>query len=175
MKKYFNSVSTNSSRANSAFLLAFFTILAAWGFEHIGGYRPCELCQIQRLPYYIGLPILLIIIGLWNRIIPILRIILTLIVALLFMWGAYMGAYHAGFEWGFWPGPASCSGDVGALNFSDLSRMNETIIVPCDKPQWRFLGLSFAGYNAIISTIISLILLWSAKGQYERLQNMHTN
>ena len=165
-----NSISTNSSRANSAFLLGFFTILGAWGFELIGGYVPCELCQVQRLPYYIGLPILVLIIGFWSKIPVKFRIILTLIVAALFAWGAYMGIYHAGVEWGFWAGPTSCASDVSGLSFNNLSDLSNSQVVPCDKPQFRMFGLSFAGYNAIISTIISLILIWSAKGQYNRIK-----
>ncbi len=168
-----NTISSNSSRANSAFLIGFFTILGAWGFELIGGYQPCELCQIQRLPYYIGLPILLIIIALWDKIAIFLRIALTIIVALLFAWGAYMGAFHAGFEWGFWSGPTSCASSEIGINFGELSRLNEVQVIPCDEPQFRMFGLSFAGYNAIISSIIFFILLWSAKGQYDRMKNSY--
>ena len=170
MSNNIKTISKNSSLANMAFLIGFFTILGAWGFELIGGYQPCELCQIQRLPYYIGLPILLITIGFWHKIPAILRIILTLIVALIFAWGAYLGAFHAGFEWGFWPGPSSCTSSADNLSFEGLSNLNETKVVPCDKPQFRFLGLSFAGYNAIISSLIALILLISAKGQYDKIK-----
>ena len=35
------------------------TILGAWGFELIGNYVPCKLCLEQRLPYYVGLPVVL--------------------------------------------------------------------------------------------------------------------
>ncbi len=171
MQAKFSSISNNSSRANSAFMVGLFTILGALAFEHIGGYVPCELCLLQRWPYYIGLPLLAIIIGFWDKFPIILRIILTLIVALIFAWGAYLGAYHAGFEWGFWSGPASCGDNIEGLSFDQLRDINETRIIPCNEPQFRLFGISFAGYNAIISTLIAALLLWSAKGQYERLKN----
>jgi len=163
-----SSISTNSSRANTAFLIGLFTILGAWGFEHIGGFVPCELCLIQRIPYYYGLPVLALVIIFWAKIPTIFRIILTLIVAALFAWGAYMGAFHAGVEWGFWAGPSSCTSLDEGLNFSALSSINDAKVVPCDKPQFRFLGISFAGYNAVISSLIAGVLIFSAIGQFRR-------
>ncbi len=167
-----NSVSKNSSRANSAFIIGFFTILGAWAFELIGGYQPCELCLQQRLPYYIGLPILVLLIAFWDKIPTIFRIVLTLIVAAIFAWGAYMGIFHAGFEWGLWEGPTSCASpsESAGLSFDALNDLSNAQVVPCDKPQFRMFGISFAGYNAIISSIIFVILLLSAKGQYNRMK-----
>jgi len=165
-----NNISVNSSRANTAFLIGLFTILGAWGFEYIGGFVPCELCLIQRIPYYYGLPVLALVIIFWTKIPTIFRIILTLMVAALFAWGAYMGAFHAGVEWGFWQGPTSCTGLDEGLNFSALSSINDAKIVPCDKPQFRFLGISFAGYNAVISSLIAGVLAFSAIGQFKRIK-----
>lgn len=161
--------SDNSNRANAAFMLGLFTILGALSFEHLGGYQPCELCYAQRTPYYIGLPILAVVISFW-RAIPVLpRIAVTLIVAAIFLWSTYLGAFHAGVEWKFWPGPTSCTGSgLGALNFSDLSSANEVQVVPCDVPTWHFLGLTFAGYNALISLLISGLLWWSSMAQLKR-------
>ncbi len=163
-------ISKNSSRANSAFLIGLFTILGAWAFQLIGGYIPCELCYAQRTPYYIGLPLLAAIIIFWTKIPTMLRILLTLIVAAIFIWGAYLGGFHSGVEWGFWAGPTSCAGDSEGLSFDALNNLNETMVVPCGQAQWRFLGISFAGYNALISSLISLILIWSALGQYKRIK-----
>jgi disulfide bond formation protein DsbB len=170
MKHAPQTVSRNSNRANTAFMIGLFTILAAWVFEYIGGFIPCELCYAQRIPYYIGLPILGAIIGGWN-IIPVpLRILLTLGVAGIFAWGTYLGAYHAGVEWGFWPGPTACTGTGAGVSFGDLNDINATRVVPCDQPQVRFFGLSFAGLNAIASVIITGFLLGSVQGQYARMR-----
>lgn len=163
-------VSSNSNYANTAFMIGLFAILTALAFEHIGGYEPCELCHTQRLPYYIGLPILAAIIGLWNKIPVPARIAATLVVAGIFAWGTYMGGYHAGVEWRFWPGPTACTGLGGGVDFSDLSAINDARVVPCDEPEIRFFGISFAGLNAMISLIVFGYLLWSAKGQYNRLK-----
>jgi len=158
----------NSNRANAAFTIGLFTILAALCFQYIGGYIPCELCLGQRVPYYVGLPILALVIGSWKLVPVPLRIAATLVVMAIFLWGAYLGAYHAGVEWGLWPGPTSCTGAGAGVSFGDLNNINATRVVPCDQVQWRFLGISFAGYNALISLLISALLAWSALGQFRR-------
>lgn len=156
----------NSNRANTAFMIGLFTILGALVFEHIGGLEPCELCLGQRLPYYIGLPVLAILIGMWNVVKMPWRALITLAIAAIFVWSFYLGAYHAGVEWGFWPGPTACTGTGAGVNFDALGDINAARVVPCDQPQFRFLGISLAGYNAVISAVMTGLLIWSAIGQF---------
>jgi disulfide bond formation protein DsbB len=82
--------------------------------------------------------------------------------AAIFVWGTWLGGFHAGVEWGFWPGPDTCSGGGGALSFEQLADINETRIVPCDKPQIRIFWLSFAGWNALISLALAGLLIRGA-------------
>lgn len=128
-------------------------ILAALGFEHIGGYRPCELCLLQRWAYYFSIPVLfaaLVLVGAEQRK---LAALLFFAVALAFLANSGVGAYQAGAEWKFWPGPATCSGqqavatDAGNL----LGALQKTSVVRCDEPQIRIFFLSFAGWNVLIS------------------------
>ena len=144
-----------------AFLLALATILGAWGSQLLGGLVPCELCLAQRMAYYWGLPVLALILVLWNRIPLVVWYIAMAVAALIFVWSAYMGAYHAGVEWGFWPGPTACTGSGtagGGINFDDIAKGTFERVVPCDVVQFRFLGISLAGYNALISTVIVVLL-----------------
>lgn len=164
-------VGRNSNRANTAFMLGLFAILAALAFEHIGGFVPCELCLGERWPYYIGLPLLAIVIGAWQRVPVPWRIAATLVIAAIFVWSTYLGVYHSGVEFGFWPGPTACTGTGGDLSFSDLSNLDAAPrVVPCDQPQIRILGLSFTNMNALVSIVIAGLLVWSAQGQYARLR-----
>jgi len=148
--------------AGLAFLLGLAAILGAWASELFGGLVPCELCLEQRLAYYWGLPILALVLIGWHRLPRIVWLLGLGAVALIFAWGTYMGSYHAGVEWGFWPGPTACTGLGTDVSFSDLSNINATRVVPCDKVQFRFLGISLAGYNALISAAIVLAMLASA-------------
>lgn len=148
--------------AGLAFLLGLGAILGAWGSQVIGGLVPCELCLEQRLAYYWGLPVLALVLILWGRLPRRVRVIGLLVTAAIFVWGTYMGVYHAGVEMKLWPGPTACSGTGVDISFGDLSNLNATRVVPCDAIQFELFGITLAGYNALISAAIVLALLVSA-------------
>ncbi len=141
-----------------AFVLGLATILGAWGSQIWGGLVPCELCLAQRTAYYWGLPVLALVLILWNRLPLTVWYVAVGVGAAIFVWSTYMGVYHAGVEWGFWPGPTACTGTGGALSFNDLTAGTVSRVVPCDEVQFRFLGISLAGYNALISLAIVVLL-----------------
>ena len=142
-----------------AFVLGLATILAAWGSQLWGGLVPCELCLGERLPYYWGLPILALVLLLWNRLPLLVWYVAMLAVAAVFVWSIYLGAYHAGVEWKWWPGPTACTtAGGGSLDLNQLSDLNAVRVVPCDVVQFRFLGMSLAGDNALISLGIVVLL-----------------
>ncbi|WEJ58951.1 disulfide bond formation protein B [Devosia sp. FJ2-5-3] len=149
-----------------AFLLGLATILGALASQYIGGLYPCELCLEQRMAYYIGLPILLGVLVLWNRLPLALWFALMAIATAIFAWGTYMASYHAGVEWGFWPGPTACTGVGESFSFDQLNSM--TPVIGCDVVQFRFLGLSLAGYNALISLAIVVLLAFAMVFQARR-------
>jgi disulfide bond formation protein DsbB len=152
----------------ASFLLGLATIAAAWGSQLFGGLVPCELCLEQRMAYYWGLPVLALVLLLWNRLpLPIWYAAIA-IGAAIFVWSTYMAGYHAGVEWGFWPGPTACTGTGGGLSFDDLSGGNIERVVPCDAVQFRFLGITLAGYNALISAAIVLMLVGAMLFQSRR-------
>ena len=70
---------------------------------------------------------------------------------------AWLGGYHAGVEWKFWQGPTDCSGPVVDLGSAGtlLQRLDTVKVIRCDEVQWRFLGLSLAGYNVLISLLMA--------------------
>ena len=154
--------------AGLAFVLGLATILGALGSQYLGGLDPCELCLEQRIPYYWGLPILGGLLLMWNRVTLTVWYVAIALVAALFAWGAYMGGYHAGVEWGFWPGPTACTGTGAGISFEDLGDINAARVVPCDVVQFRFLGISLAGYNALISAAIVVLLAIAAADQWRR-------
>lgn len=151
-----------------AFILGLATILGALGSQFIGGLYPCELCLEQRIPYYSGLPLLVLILLFWNRLpLPVWYAGMAIVTAL-FAWGTYLGTYHAGVEWGFWPGPTACTGlgTGNAISLDSLSNLQP--VVSCDVVQFRFLGISLAGYNALISLAIVALLATAMLHQYRR-------
>ncbi|MDD9910445.1 MAG: disulfide bond formation protein B [Ahrensia sp.] len=142
---------------------------AALAFEHIGGYAPCELCLRQRTPYYVGIPIILAgaLLASFNTSLRLVQ--LALIGAVLSLLAtAGLGIYHAGAEWSFWPGPASCGAGTTATS-SDASTLLDSLsnATPpsCTDAAGRFLGLSFAGWNVIAALGLALI---AARGLFLR-------
>jgi disulfide bond formation protein DsbB len=136
-------------------------ILSALGFQHIGGYVPCALCLLQRDPYYIGVPLgLVAILAAWLRLPPMVAKVLIALIVLAMLIGAGLGVYHAGVEWRFWEGPASCSTSVNAVSQnagSLLDDINTQHGPSCTDATLRVLGLSFAGWNVIASLALAAI------------------
>jgi disulfide bond formation protein DsbB len=140
-------------------------ILGALYFQYGLGLQPCPLCLEQRIAYYFAIPLALIVAFAAARGAP--RVLLTaalVLIALAMLLNAGLGVYHSGVEWKFWPGPADCSGPVTSLGrASDLMRQLQNVtVVRCDEAAWRFLGLSLAGYNALISLALAGIATWGA-------------
>lgn len=134
-------------------------ILAALLFEHLGGYAPCPLCLQQRYAYYAGIPLAFIALVALSAEQRRLAAALFLVVALAFLINAGLGVYQSGAEWGWWPGPETCAGGAGVVsNAGDLlSSLEATRVVRCDEASWRFAQLSFAGWNAVLSLILSIL------------------
>src|SRR6202521_2264524 len=140
-------------------------ILGAFYFQYGLGLAPCPLCLEQRIAFYFAIPLALIAAFADLRGAP--RALVTaalVLIALAMLLNAGLGVYHSGVEWKFWLGPADCSGPVTRLGrASDLMRQLQNVtVVRCDEAAWRFLGLSLAGYNALISLALAGIALWGA-------------
>src|SRR5690606_26326214 len=136
------------------------TVGTALGFQHIGGYIPCKLCLEQRLPYYIGVPVaVLALLAAAFKLPPLVVRGLLIVVALLMTWSIWLGAFHAGVEWGWWPGPTDCGAVVAPPSGSGslLDQLDAVIPPSCDQAAGRFLGLSFAGWNVVASVALAAV------------------
>jgi disulfide bond formation protein DsbB len=131
-------------------VLSLALILGALGFQYIGGYPPCEICHWQRWPHIAAAAVGI----LGGRAVfakavdPKLARPIAIITILLVAISGAIGVYHAGIEWKFWPGPSACTGS--AFELSGKLDLNAHVVM-CDHAAWRMIGISMAGYNAIIS------------------------
>lgn len=140
-------------------------LLGALGSQYIGGLFPCDMCYWQRWPHGAA-----IVLALASFTAPAhnsrSRLLVALAAVAIAVSGA-IGVYHVGVEMGFYEGVTACSAgsattDPGAL----LEEIMNAPVIRCDQVQWEFLGISMAGWNAIISLgSAALILIGLKKGQ----------
>jgi len=138
------------------------TILGAWFFQYVLGYMPCPLCLEQRYVYYFGIPLAVLVV-LGESVGASRKVLLLALFAIAagMIWNTGLSAYHAGVEWKWWPGPRDCSGPLDSLGAGSLLRDLQSIhVARCDDAAWRFLGLSLAGYDALISLALAAIAGW---------------
>jgi disulfide bond formation protein DsbB len=142
------------------------SIAGAFVFEALG-YAPCELCLKQRIPYYAAIPIAGLAVLFAARGPRSLLHAAFVALALIFAASTILGAYHAGVEWGFWPGPLECSGplDRAASGHDFLKQLQNFKLTRCDAAAIRILGLSLAGWNAIISAGLAALAVVGARSQ----------
>jgi disulfide bond formation protein DsbB len=138
-----------------AFIGATAVILSALAFEHLGGYMPCPLCLQQRYAYYFAIPALLAAVALLPAEQHTAARVLFALVAIVFVINAGLGVYQAGAEWKFWDPPASCAAPSTLPTFDLKQQSFDRIPVSCGVASWRFLGLSFAGWNVVASLLIA--------------------
>jgi len=157
---------TNQVAASGlVFIAALAVILGAWGFQIFGGYLPCKLCLEQRIPYYAGVPLAFLVLLVAHYRGPAAAIRLGLVVfAILMLVGMGLAIYQSGAEWKWWLGPKNCGG--AKQQTRDITKIGTSIsnskFVDCGFASWRFLGLSFAGWNAVSSLGLALVALWGA-------------
>lgn len=139
---------------------------SALAFQYIGGYLPCKLCLEERIPYYIGVPLMLLsaLLAALGKSEKLTRLFL-LIAGLLMTYGLVLSVYHSGVEWKFWAGPADCA--TGAVSITTsagnlLGDLNAVKPAACDVAAGRFLGISFAGWNGVASLILAIIAFYGA-------------
>lgn len=124
-------------------------------FETFGHMAPCELCLKQRDVYWwaMGIAGAGALLG-FTRLGPIATRITNILLSIVFAISVCLASYHAGVEWKWWPGPAECTGGAAGVSIADLNALLNGArghMPACDKPAWIFLGISMAGWNAVIS------------------------
>lgn len=143
------------------FLVSVLVLLTALGFEHVGGYAPCPLCLQQRYAYYAAIGLLLCSFFL-ERSFPRVVVFIFFVVGLAYFANTLLGIYHAGVEWHFWSGPQTCATEQSLpVRAQDLLKdLSTARVVRCDEAAWRFFGLSFAGWNVLLSLSLCGFSLW---------------
>lgn len=156
-----------------AFLASALMLAIAHAFETFGHLAPCHLCLKAREVYWVAGTVGLAAFILQRTPLgPRLRRPASLLLAAIFLYGTGLAVFHAGVEWKWWPGPTTCTGG-GVASAANLSAMlNGTMKIKppaCDKAAWVFLGLSMAGWNALVSLKLAV---WSVLAGLRKVETL---
>ena len=160
---------SNIQPAAAARLIALLLPLAllggALGSQYLGGLHPCEMCYWQRWP--LAAAFLLAALAFTASASSPRARVLTLLAALAIAVSGAIGVYHAGVEAKIFEGFTQCTALSKSGSTADLlKQITHAPLVRCDDVQFRFLGISMAGWNAILSLGGSaLILLLTIRGK----------
>jgi disulfide bond formation protein DsbB len=148
-----------------ALLLPVALLGGALGSQYLGGLHPCEMCYWQRWPH--AAAIVLAALAFAAPAPSIRARTLTLLAALAIATSGAIGVYHAGVEAKIFEGFTQCTAVGKGLSPADLlNQITHAPLVRCDEVQFRFLGISLAGWNAILSlggAVLILLLTLKSK------------
>ena len=149
-------MSDNKSILNGVLAFSILSLSIAYFIQYILGHKPCNLCLIERIPYLSAI-ILVALIFIVKR----FEKIFAGIILIFFIFGAIISFYHVGIEQGFFSESLVCNlGNSGAdLSKEQLLKQLENAPISCKEVTFRFLGLSLATINTIISIILSGIMI----------------
>ena len=133
------------------------SIFSAFIIEYGLGHKPCKLCLYQRYPYFISVFLILgiVIIKKYVK-------ISLLILALVSLFGSIIAFYHFGIEQGYFSEALLCNtGNINEnLSGEDLlKQLKNSSAISCKNVTFRFVGLSLATINTIISVLLSVIMI----------------
>ncbi|MDQ4087515.1 MAG: disulfide bond formation protein B, partial [Pseudomonadota bacterium] len=127
--------------------------------QYLGGLAPCEMCYWQRWAHMAALAFALAALAAGTRL-PDRGRSFVWLAGLSILVSGGIGAYHAGVEAGIFEGFTQCTSVTGASGGDLLAEIMAAPIVRCDQVQWELLGISMAGWNAILSILSALMILW---------------
>jgi len=147
------------------------TICGFFYFQYVLGYPPCPLCLDQRNAFYVSVPLAALLwLGAGHGASSKVMIAGFAVITAAMLWNTGLSIYHSGVEWKFWSGPTDCSGPINSLGSTGnlLKSLQNIKIVRCDEAAWRFLGISLAGYDVLVSLFLAAVAAWGCKASLAR-------
>ena len=149
-------MNSNKLLLNGILAFSILSLSIAYFIQYVLGHKPCNLCIIERIPYIAAI-ILISLIFILNR----YQKIISSLILIFFIFGSVVSFYHFGIEQGFFSESLVCDlGNSQPINKDELlNQLKKAEIVSCKDVTFRFLGLSLATINTIISIILSGIMI----------------
>jgi disulfide bond formation protein DsbB len=133
-------------------------LLGAFYFQYVEKLAPCDMCYWQRWPHMVAIAVGLAAGASFLQ--PRLALFFALLAITALLVTAGIGVFHVGVEQQWWQGPQACSGRVPAgLSDAELKKyLSNARMVRCDQVAWKMWNISMAGWNAILSAGLAIVL-----------------
>ena len=138
------------------FLFSLIAISGAYFIEYVSGHQPCNLCLLERIPYFLAIIIIALIFFLKKY-----QKKFLVLLSIIFICSTALSLYHFGIEQGFIEESFVCnlSSLSNNLTAEDILEELKNSPISCKNVTFRLFGFSLATINAIISAIISIITI----------------
>ena len=148
-------MNSNKLLLNGILVFSILSLSIAYFIQYVLGHKPCNLCVIERIPYIVAI-IFISLIFILNK----YHKIISSLILIFFIFGAVVSFYHFGIEQGFFSESLICElTNNNPLNKEELlNQLKKAEIVSCKDVAFKFLGLSLATINTIISLALSGIM-----------------
>ena len=133
-------------------LISIIALIFAFFIEFILGHQPCNLCILERIPYFLAIIVILL-----NYKFIEFEKFFILFLTIIFLFGTVLSLYHLGIEQGLIQESLVCDLKSGSnlLSKEEILKQLQEKSVSCKDVTFKMFGLSLTSYNILISLLIT--------------------
>ena len=134
-------------------LISIIALISAFFIEYILGHQPCNLCILERIPYFLAIIVILL-----NYKFIEFEKFFILFLTIIFLFGTVLSLYHLGIEQGLIQESLVCDLKSGSnlLSKEEILKQLQEKSVSCKDVTFKIFGLSLTSYNILISLLICI-------------------
>ena len=134
-------------------LISIIALISAFFIEYILGHQPCNLCILERIPYFLAIIVILL-----NYKFIEFEKFFILFLTIIFLFGTVLSLYHLGIEQGLIQESLVCDLKSGSnlLSKEEILKQLQEKSVSCKDVTFKMFGLSLTSYNILISLLITV-------------------
>ena len=134
-------------------LISIIALISAFFIEYILGHQPCNLCILERIPYFLAIIVILL-----NYKFIEFEKFFILFLTIIFLFGTVLSLYHLGIEQGLIQESLVCDLKSGSnlLSKEEILKQLQEKSVSCKDVTFKIFGLSLTSYNILISLLITI-------------------
>ena len=135
------------------FIISIIALTSAFFIEHILGHQPCNLCMLERIPYFLAIIVIVLNYKFFH-----LEKHFMLLLIVIFLVSTILSLYHLGIEQGIIEESFVCDLKSGSNLSSkeDILKQLQEKNINCKDVTFKILGFSLTSYNILISLLITI-------------------